>query len=720
MSAMTAAQIQSSYAAALKQQQAGNLNEALQGYGRIIQFNPKVAEAHFQIGRILTRTDQYEGAFNHLMAAARLRPAEIDIYRAWAEAVALGGSAEAEKVFLDALKAAPLPAPAKISLQDRFGARRTSTRPAAGGMRPDQIQNLITLMGQQKFAAAEKAAQQSAAAHPNSAFAYNVLATAQSALGNLKTAEVNFQKAIRLDPNYAEAHENLGRMYNDHGQHDRAMAHYRQAVILAPGLQTAVLHLANFHIIAGRAALGLSLIERLKTSAGNIVPYYIALGNAHTKLRNFVKAEDAYSSAVERSGGKLAEAVALLAQTQARLGKDDAAMENFNTALALDPDSAIATGGKASLLQTLGNFAEAEVLFRRGFELDPLNGQNYRHFIASHKTKPGDPVIDVMIEKFDMPLPDQDRMNLGFAIAKALEDVKDYDRVFKYLNEANALMRKAQPYQIAERFKQVEMAKEAFAGFDWHGTRIDGTTDFAPIFVTGMPRSGTTLVEQIISSHSRVTGAGELGEAAKSAQLLMADGPNTRPMGTVPHEDIAALGRQFESYVHARFSDTPQITDKSIQSYMFIGVLRLAMPNSRIVVVRRDPRDNLLSIYKNKFPDETHLYAYDQRDLGQYYGTFVEMVDFWRSQVPDWFYEVQYEELVANPEEETRKLIAACGLDWEDACLKPQENNRKVETLSVYQARQPISGGSVKAWQRYEKDLKPMLDALREGGHVAD
>ncbi len=152
---------------------------------------------------------------------------------------------------------------------------------------------------------------------------------------------------------------------------------------------------------------------------------------------------------------------------------------------------------------------------------------------------------------------------------------------------------------------------------------------------------------------------------------------------------------------------------------MYLGLVKLAMPNARFVIVRRDPRDNLLSIYKNKFPDDTHLYAYDQRDLAKFYGTFVDMIEFWRERVPDWFYEVQYEALVANPEEETRKLIAACGLEWEDACLSFHENKRKVETLSVYQVRQPITKASVELWQRYERDLKPMLDQLREDGHVA-
>lgn len=169
-----------------------------------------------------------------------------------------------------------------------------------------------------------------------------------------------------------------------------------------------------------------------------------------------------------------------------------------------------------------------------------------------------------------------------------------------------------------------------------------------------------------------------------------------------------------------RFPETPQITDKSIQTYLTLGLMKLAMPNARFIVVRRDPRDTLLSIYKNVFPEGTHLYGYDQVDLARHYSTFVRMVDFWRERVPGWFHEIQYEELVADPEPQSRALIAACGLEWEDACLNFHENTRKVETLSVFQVRQPISKGSVKAWARYGDRLKPMLDQLRRDGHIED
>ncbi|WP_347312003.1 sulfotransferase [Defluviimonas sp. SAOS-178_SWC] len=721
MTVMTGSEIQKTYAKALEHHKSGNLELAIRGYGAIIEANPKIAEAHFQAGRIFTATNRFDRAFQHFRAATDLRPSEAAIWSAWADAVALGGDAEVEATFLRDLKAAPIGIEARIALQDRFGSRRTKSKPATGGMKPADIRRLLGLLESGRTAEAERLAITLLRLHPASALALNILGTAQAMQGKVAAAEATFRKAIQADPNYAEAYDNLGRFLIDRKREEEAVQLFRKAVTLAPGLPSALVNLATSMTQAGQPASALTLLKRAEAGGADASPLHMAIGNAHTRLKNFAKAEAAFERAIATSNGGAPQIVALLAQAQARLGKDEAALENYDRALAMDENSPIAIGGKATLLQTLGDFETAETLFRKGFEVDPLNGENFRAFIMSHKTQPGDPVIDTMLKRYDDPaLLPTDRMNMGFAIAKALEDVKQYDRVFRYLDEANALMRKAAPYSIEQRFEQVAQTKAAFADIDWHGLDIANTTDFAPIFVTGMPRSGTTLIEQIIASHSSVTGAGEVGECARAAQLLITDPKNSMKMHPPAMADIPGLGYGFEGYIRGRFPDSDRITDKSIQTYMYLGLVKLAMPKARFVIVRRDPRDNLLSIYKNKFPDDTHLYGYDQRDLAAFYGTFVDMIDFWRERVPDWFYEVQYEELVANPEEETRKLIAACGLDWEDACLSFHENKRKVETLSVYQVRQPISKGSVKAWQRYEKELKPMLDALKEGGHVAD
>ena len=645
MAPLTTSEIQKAYARALTLQNAGNLEGALQIYGSIIETNPKVAEVHFQVGRIYTLTDRFARAMQHLKAATSLRVSESAVWYAWSEAIALGGSAADEKEFLRLLKGAPVAVETRIALQERFGARRASSKPATGGAKTQEIRLLLGLIEARRFADAERQAARIVKKNPGSALALNIMATAQANQKKFAQAELNYRKAIQIDPKYAEAHDHLGRLYLDNKREEKAAEHFRRAVALAPGLPTALVSLGSLMTRAGKAQDALLLLNRAVATGPDVPACHIALGNAYNRLRDYQPAEKAFQRAVDLTGGKAANAIALLAQAQARSGKDAIAMENFDIALSLDPDNPAGVGGKASLLQTLGRFDEAEVLFRRGFELAPNNGENYRSFIASHKTRPGDPVIAMMLERYNDPeLPKTDRMNIGFAIAKALEDVKEYDRVFRYLDEANALMREISPYNIVQRFQQVRLTKEAFDNFDWHGARIEGTTDFAPIFVTGMPRSGTTLIEQIIASHSLVTGAGEVGEAAGAAHTLAM--PNGQPLavGLIPPEDIAAMGHDFATYIRARFPDTPQITDKSIQSYMSLGLLKLAMPKSRFIIVRRDPRDNLLSIYKNKFPDDTHLYAYDQRDLAQYYGTFVEMIDFWRARVPDWFHEVQYEE----------------------------------------------------------------------------
>lgn len=719
---MTPVEIKSTYAEALRLNAAARPDAALQLLGRIVETNPNIAEVHFQIGRIFMAGDRYDRALTHLQAAAALKPAESAIWAALAGAVALIGDDDSQKNYLAALKAAPIAAETRVSLQNRFGAQKATSKPALGGADRKAIAALLALMSARRFAEAEAAARTLLLRHPGAAIAANIRASALAALGRRPEALAAFRDTLRIDPFYAEAHANLGHLLQDMGRLDAAKAAFRDAVACAPAMAGALIELARLQTRSDTPERALPLLERALKAVPNSVAGLTALGNTLTRLRDYPAAETALLRANKAAGGKAAEALALLAQAQAHLGKDEQALRNYDAALALNAAHAAALAGKAGLLQNLGRFDEAEVWFRRAFEADPSNGENYRLFSASHKTRPGDPIIAQMQARFDDPtLGDTDRMNLGFAIAKALEDVKDYGRVFAYLNTANALLRKANPYDIAQRHREIAMVQAAMAGFDWQAAQVPGTSDYAPIFVTGMPRSGTTLVEQIIASHSQVEGAGEVGDGTRIAQRLMFEAPDGPcSMASLSAGQIAGLGRDYEALLRSRFPDAPHVTDKSILTYLFIGLMKLALPRAKIIVVRRDPRDTLLSIYKNKFPEGTHLYGSDLTDLAHYYTSFVQMIEFWRARVPDWFYEVEYEALVADPEAQSRKLIAACGLDWQDACLDFHQNTRKVETLSVYQVRQPISGGSVKSWQHYEAEIAPLLAALKEDGHVLD
>jgi len=715
MTELSATEIRQTYAEAQRLQSAGQAEAALRLYGRIAEVKPDLPEVHYQIGRLFTEVFRTDRAIRHLKAAVALKPSEPAIWQAWADAAALAPDAGAETEFLAALKAAPLPPAARLPLQDRFGAARARSRPATGGLPPAEVAALVALLGKGRHAETARRAAALLKRAPKAAVVANILASAEDSQGRRDAALAAFRLAVRIDPAYAEAQANLGQCLLEAGRAEEAVAPLRRAVALTPGNPAALVALGRALTRTGEGDMALRFLDRALAAEPKNAAALIAKGNAETRRRNPAGAEAALLAAEAAAGDLPAEARALLAQAQARLGWEEAAMANFDRALAAVPDLPLAVSGKAGLLQTLGRFEEAETWFRRAFEVDPANGETYRLFIASHKTVPGDPILGQMQARFDDPAtPEADRANLGFAIAKALEDVKDHGAVFRYLDEANRLVRKAHPWEIGQRMAEIAETIRAQEGFDFAAATVAGTTDYAPIFVTGMPRSGTTLVEQIISSHSQVAGAGEVGEGTRIAQalLLKGGGGGFRHVSALAGEEIAQLGRDYESILRARFPEAPRVTDKSIQTYLFLGLIRMALPKARFIVVRRDPRDTLLSIYKNKFPDGTHLYAYDQRDLAKYWRTFEQMVDFWRERLPGAFHEISYEALVADPEPQSRALIAACGLDWEDACLNFHENRRKVDTLSVFQVRQPISRASLAGWKRHEADLAPMLEEL--------
>jgi hypothetical protein len=238
-----------------------------------------------------------------------------------------------------------------------------------------------------------------------------------------------------------------------------------------------------------------------------------------------------------------------------------------------------------------------------------------------------------------------------------------------------------------------------------------------PIFVTGLPRSGTTLVEQILASHSAVTGGGELRFLLEEAYRLMGDpGRGFTRLAELSEGALAGFGRAYLDLLARAVPGAGVITDKSIQTHLVIGLVAKVLPWARILVVRRDPRDLGLSIYRNVFAPGTHLYAYDQADIAAYIATFEKMMAFWRAALPGRFEEIRYEDLVAEPEARTRALVAAAGLDWEEACLSFHESARQVATLSIQQVRQPIHGGAAGGWRRHAADLAPMIAALEREG----
>ncbi|MFZ1468527.1 MAG: sulfotransferase [Paracoccaceae bacterium] len=708
------------YARAMAAMQAGHSAKALEMFTAIHTTSPNIAEVEYQIARLMLEQDRITPALFHAAAAATLAPGQPAVWSVLAEAVALHGSVDARDEFLLRLRTSALPAPQKAALADRFGARSASTQPPTGGAPAALLAKTAALYEAGKLAEAEATAARLLQAHPGCAIAANIRGAALAAMNRAEPALQAFRSALAIFPGYAEAQANMAPVLVRLGQKDHARRAWRSAIGQAPDLVAALVGYGSFLLAEGQARAALHWLTRATAIAPKRSDILLALGNAHTTLRDYGAAHAALTAACQITHRKAAMPMMMLAQAAAHLGRDDEAEATYTAALALEPANAAILSAYGVFLQGLGRFDQADALFLRAIAAHPESAEAYRLRYAAHKATLDDPLLPQMQAHFSNPATaDRDRMAFGFTIAKALEDVKDHARVFDYLDPANALMRKIHPYDIAERERQIDQLIAAMEEMDWQ-TILPGTSDAAPIFVTGMPRSGTTLVEQIIASHSRVTGAGELADT--SALRLMPMGPDgaLRPASAIPPAEFIQLGQDYAAMMQARFPQAVQITDKSIQTYLTMGLMKLALPNARFIVVRRDPRDTLLSIYKNVFPEGTHLYGYDQVDLARHYATFDRMIAFWRARVPDWFHEVHYEALVADPEPQSRALLAACGLEWEDACLNFHTNTRKVETLSVFQVRQPINKGSVRAWERYRDRLAPMISRLRQDGMIED
>lgn len=722
---LSAAQIKATYAEGMALLAKGQPEAALPLFGRVIEASPALAEPRWQAARIYGDFDMFDHALEQAAAAAALKPGEPAVWATWADLAALSGQPQAERAFLDAVKSAALPPALRIRLQDRFGAQRRASRPDMAGLPGPVLAQTSRQIAEGAFAAAQKTLAALLPKHPKSAVLQTMLGSVLAGLGRGPDAIAALRMAQKLDPFYAEAWLNEGNEWRRQDRPDDALRAYRAAIARAPDLEQALVFSATILNQQSLAPKALPFAERAVAAHPKSLPALVALGNTLTLLRQHDRAAEVLDRAVTLSRRQSTEAMVLLAQVYSHINRDAEAAELIDAVLAIRPDHVAALTRKGNLLQSAGDFEGADRALRQSLALAPTDGELFRSFIVGYKVKPGDPIVAQMQAAMERPdLSDRSRLSFAFALGKALEDQKDHAAAFAYIRQGNDLARKLHPFDMATRHAEVAAVQSAMRGHDWAGTRIEGASDGGPIFVTGMPRSGTTLVEQIIASHSRVTGAGEVALLQSACQKMIFSRPDrfddARALRDIPASEIAALGHDFLRVMAERFPGADVITDKSITTYMYIGLVKLALPHARIVVVRRDPRDTLLSIYKNRFPEGTHLYAYDLRDLAEYYATFVQMIEFWRAETPDWFTEITYESLVANPEAESRRLIAACGLDWEEACLNFHENKRKVDTLSVYQVRQPISGGSVKAWQRYEAELAPMIDVLRDRGLLPD
>jgi hypothetical protein len=312
-------------------------------------------------------------------------------------------------------------------------------------------------------------------------------------------------------------------------------------------------------------------------------------------------------------------------------------------------------------------------------------------------------------------LEDKPRADLHFALGKLYDDCREYDAAFAHFREGNALVRRGYSYDPAEFEHQVDRLISVYTREFFTGRRHYGTDSDQPVFIFGMPRSGTTLVEQILASHPEVHGAGELtyfNEAVSEPRhgLWTAETYPERLLELGAGE-VRFLGEAYLQRLRRDAATAPRITDKMPQNFLCLGFIALLFPRAHYIHCRRDARATCLSVYFSYFAG-VHPYAYDLSELGRYYRQYLRLMEHWRAVLPVRILDVEYEKLVGHPETESRRLIAHVDLPWDDRCLAFAETERPVRTRSLWQIRQPIYAESLEKWRNYERHLQPLLEAL--------
>ena len=444
-----------------------------------------------------------------------------------------------------------------------------------------------------------------------------------------------------------------------------------------------------------------------------------AYGEAHSSLGNILdslaRREEAIASfrAALKINPKLVEAHYNLANCLSDHGAVEAAVETFERVLALRPEYAEAYNNMGNALKGLGRLAEAEAAFRKALSLKPDYARAHFSLSSVKSYRPGDDHMAAMEALLHKPTVDpMDAIHLHFALGKAHEESEEYDRAFENLLAGNRRMRDACPFDIAEQEDEFNRIAEAFDEAFLSRRQATGAESGLPVFIVGMPRSGTSLVEQILASHGKVHGAGERGFLPKLVNGL-GGGRASFPecLGDAGDGLWKDIGDLYLESLTSLAPEALRITDKMPINFKYIGLIHLCLPHARIIHCRRDAVDTCLSCFKVRF-SHGQEFSYDLAELGRYYRFYERLMDHWQAVLPGKLLDLPYEGVVDDLEGAARRMIEFCGLDWDENCLEFHNTDRTVMTASNVQVRRPIYNNSIGLWRRYERQLAPLLDAL--------
>lgn len=501
----------------------------------------------------------------------------------------------------------------------------------------------------------------------------------------------------------------LGQAFSAIGLHADAAKHLKAATQLQPrnvvcwmAAGNAAFAARNWHEAEQSFKEALKISPSHEDASNN-------LGMALAAQEHFDEAESVFASAaaVNPSSAKIAYNRANSFRDAGRLQD---AISSYKEALRLKPDYASAANNLGTVLHQLGCDAEAEAAYLQAVHNRPDYAQAHRNLSAVHRYTPADPLLQVLDKQLAITAVERDKMYFAFARSKAHEDIADYPQAFDCLVQANSIRKKLLGYDISTDKLLFSTLRQLF---DVQLAALNCEPfQPRPVFILGMMRSGTTLVEQILSSHSDVHGAGELETFGRLCLPLM---EGFHAHGQRPSvSELSAIRASYLSEIEKLSGSKTVVTDKMPVNFRWIGFILAALPEARIIHMKRDPIAVCWSIFKHYFSSDGNGYAFDLKDVAAYWHLYEYIMDHWHRLFPGQILDVPYEVLTEEPELWSRKIVEFSGLPWQESCLDFHLNSRAIKTASASQVKQKIYTGSSDAWRKYESELAPLIAALRK------
>jgi len=658
---------------------------ALQALRRTAQLMPQDAEALSNLGAALHDMGSWDEALASLRCALVIQPDHVQALIDAGNALkALRRVGEAVPFYRRALKIDPR----ELEAQNNLG---------------------NALLELRQFDDAIACYRRALAIEPDDAEVHSNLANALRHRGLMEEAINACRQALALDPSLAFAHKVLGLALEALGQREEAAACYQRALDQNAGDVEALTHLGNVLRDLGKIGEAVSVYVRAVECQPRRATGHVNLGNALINLQRLEEAVASHRQAValqpDFALAHLSLATALRLQ-----GRATEAEASCQAALALSPDYVDAIFLLGELRADRGNFSEALDLFRRGISLNP-GFPNAWHAIATHRKMSSEDTewLRSVQRLLATPLPLRHKISLRHALGKYHDDLGQYEQAFSNYHQANELTKRYG--KIYDGMNLSQRVDEIIANFDFEFMRKHRPASSGserPVFIIGMPRSGTSLIEQILASHPAVFGAGELTFWDSALTRYEAAGLK----GHLGANLLAVMAQDYLDELAALSSDAQRVVDKMPANFMNVGLIHAAFPQARFIHVQRHPIDTCLSIYFQHFTF-LHPYANDLEHLVHYYGQYRRIMDHWRSVLPrSCLLEISYEGLIEHQEDWTRRMLEFVGLPWDPKCLDFHQTERVVITLSKWQVRQKLHGASAGRFRNYEKFVGPLASLV--------